>query len=157
MSSAPRFLKILSHSDADNTSDPKRKFRITSFLISAYRNHKSVRKEERIFQKYRLAIRPQKYFKDLDMMNERMNQSLRLDWSERNRKNFSVILLSSPLDSLPVNQFQDHHQLVLRRFVVHASALRAVPSALHDVCADPLCDEWGANFSVRYDLDVNSM
>jgi hypothetical protein len=58
---------------------------------------KSVRKEERIFQKYRLAIRPQKYFKDLDMMNERMNQSLRLDLRGTERIS---LLCDSPLFSV---------------------------------------------------------
>jgi hypothetical protein len=136
------------------TSSPKRKFRGASFFISDYRIHKSVRKEE-----ISSCNKTTEIFQG-SWSDEWENESKSLTWliwEKRKEFLFSVILLSSPLDSLPVNQFQDHHQLVLRRFVVHASALRAVPRALHDVCADLLCDDWGGDFSVRYDLDVNSM
>ncbi len=133
------------------TSSPKRKFRITSFLISDYRDDKSVRKEE-----ISSCDKTTEIFQGSwsDEWENESKSSTWLTWEKLKEFLFSVILLSSPLDSLPMNQFQDHHQLALRRFVVHALALRAVSRALHDVCADPLCDDWGADFSERWDLDV---
>ena len=98
-------------------------------------------------------MRPLKYLKDLDLMNERITKIFDLIGLRESGRISRKSPHSSPLGSLPMSQFHDHQRLDLRRFVGHALALRAVSRALHDVNADLLCDEWGADFAERYDLD----
>jgi len=64
------FFKIQAHSDVEHQVRRENSEELHSlFLTTEFTNQFGKKK-------YRLAIRPQKYFKDLDLMNERMNQSL---------------------------------------------------------------------------------